>query len=364
LELARQILEHQMEQVRDAKKLGRRRTPLFYEAAAAYINAKRHLKQIDNTTKTMERLLLYVGDIPIDEVHQAHPKMLQLVDDLRAGVMPWAHGRDHFNGNSAPKPRKRKTIWAYLELTGRVLNFCRDTWRDEKNQPYLTATPTFTVDHLPDDARAPFALTWAQHHKFVPQLSALNQRLYLFDVNTGLRDREIVNLRWEWLHRIDGLGLFAVIPATWKVEVAGVMTEKPITKGGKHDRVVPINSVAASVLDDCRGDHDEFVFVYNGQPVTRVLNTSWKKSRARMHEIDSGFPGDLHFHDVRHTFGHRLKEAGVERETRETLLGHNSGNITDHYSQDDLQHLMRCSEKITRQTESVPVLHLANVYRR
>ena len=114
LEKARQILDHQMEQIRNAKKLGVRRVPYFYEAAAAYIKAKGHLKQIANTTATMERLLVYIGEIPIDEVHQAHPQLLQLVDDLRAGTTPWQHGRDHFNNDSAPKPRKRKTIWAYL----------------------------------------------------------------------------------------------------------------------------------------------------------------------------------------------------------------------------------------------------------
>ena len=175
-------------------------------------------------------------------------------------------------------------------------------------------------------------------------------------MNCGLRDRETVKLRWDWIHDIDGVGLIAVIPAKWKGE--------SITKGGKYDRVVPLNRICLSILEECGGQHNEFIFIYDGKPVTRMVNTNWNNARKDTAEQLADFPADLHFHDCRHTFGHRLLEAGVDKDTRRALLGHKSGDITDHYSQGDLIHLTRCVNKITIPNKAVPVLSLAKVYKR
>ena len=45
-------------------------------------------------------------------------------------------------------------------------------------------------------------------------------------------------------------------------------------------------------------------------------------------------------HDLRHTFGHRLRAAGVSLEDRQDLLGHKSARITTHYSAPDLIRLL------------------------
>jgi integrase len=37
-------------------------------------------------------------------------------------------------------------------------------------------------------------------------------------------------------------------------------------------------------------------------------------------------------HDLKHTFGRRLRDAGVSFEDRQDLLGHRAGRITTHYS--------------------------------
>ncbi len=43
---------------------------------------------------------------------------------------------------------------------------------------------------------------------------------------------------------------------------------------------------------------------------------------------------------MRHTFGHRLRAAGVSCEDRQDLLGHKSARITTHYSSPDLVRLL------------------------
>ena len=49
---------------------------------------------------------------------------------------------------------------------------------------------------------------------------------------------------------------------------------------------------------------------------------------------------------LKHTFGGRLRAAGVGFEDRGDLLGHRSGLITTHYSQAELTNLIEAADKI------------------
>jgi len=48
---------------------------------------------------------------------------------------------------------------------------------------------------------------------------------------------------------------------------------------------------------------------------------------------------------MRHTFGHRLRAAGVSIEDRKALLAQKVDDITTHYSAPDLAHLLECAER-------------------
>jgi hypothetical protein len=50
-------------------------------------------------------------------------------------------------------------------------------------------------------------------------------------------------------------------------------------------------------------------------------------------------------HDLKHTFGRRLRAAGVSFEDRQDLLGHKSRRITTHYSEAELANLIAAAEK-------------------
>jgi hypothetical protein len=54
----------------------------------------------------------------------------------------------------------------------------------------------------------------------------------------------------------------------------------------------------------------------------------------------------IRVHDLKHTFGRRLRAAGVSFEDRQDLLGHRSGRITTHYSQAELTSLIEAAEKV------------------
>ena len=53
-------------------------------------------------------------------------------------------------------------------------------------------------------------------------------------------------------------------------------------------------------------------------------------------------------HDLKHTFGRRLRAAGVSFEDRQDLLGHRSGRITTHYSAAELSRLIEAAEQRRR----------------
>ena len=61
-------------------------------------------------------------------------------------------------------------------------------------------------------------------------------------------------------------------------------------------------------------------------------------------------------HDLKHTFGRRLRAAGVSFEDRQDLLGHRSGRITTHYSAAELSRLIESANAVCEQDSKKPEL--------
>ena len=70
-------------------------------------------------------------------------------------------------------------------------------------------------------------------------------------------------------------------------------------------------------------------------------NTAWQRARI---EADLG---DLHVHDLRHTVGMRLREAGVKEETIADILWHTRRGMTAHYSMAQVVEIRDALELIT-----------------
>lgn len=71
-----------------------------------------------------------------------------------------------------------------------------------------------------------------------------------------------------------------------------------------------------------------------------MVNNGWRNAR----KITS-LP--VRVHDLKHTFGRRLRSAGVSFEDRQDLLGHKSSRITTHYSAAELQNLWEAANKVS-----------------
>ena len=63
-------------------------------------------------------------------------------------------------------------------------------------------------------------------------------------------------------------------------------------------------------------------------------------------------------HDLKHTFGRRLRAAGVSFEDRQDLLGHKSGRIITHYSAAEISNLIAASNKVCQSRSTGPALTL------
>jgi integrase len=107
-----------------------------------------------------------------------------------------------------------------------------------------------------------------------------------------------------------------------------------------EDRLVVVNDVARSVIDRCRGVHATHVFTYRGKPIRRMLTSAWVRARLRTNL------SHVRVHDLKHTFGRRLRAAGVSFEDRQDLLGHRSGRITTHYSAAELTRLIEAANRV------------------
>ena len=65
--------------------------------------------------------------------------------------------------------------------------------------------------------------------------------------------------------------------------------------------------------------------------------------------------GEMYFVD-KHTFGRRLRAAGVSLENRKALLGHKNGSVTSHYSGAELGQLIDAANKVSVTDSRGPVL--------
>ena len=197
---------------------------------------------------------------------------------------------------------------------------------DEDDLTWLNMSPKIKL--LPNtNKKKPHPLDWDEQAQLFRELPEHLGDMALFAVNTGCRDAEICGLRWDYEVEVPALS----------TSVFSIPSE--LVKNA-DERLVVLNRVAASVIEARRGQHKTWVFTYKGHPVTRMMNTAWKKARAR-----AGLP-QVRIHDLKHTFGRRLRAAGVSFEDRQDLLGHRSNRITTHYSAAELTVLIEAANRV------------------
>jgi len=352
---AERYLARRLEEIRQATVYGVRPDRIFRIAATKYLNENQHKASIVSDAYMLQSLDPFVGEVPLSKLYDGT-------------LQPYIAAR-------RASGIKSKSINNALSIVRRILNLAARKWRDEHGLTWLETPPLISMLHT-HDARRPYPLSWEEQTALLQELPDHLAKMALFNVNTGTREQEVCHLRWDWEIEVPELDTCVfLIP-----EDFGGRTKNSGVKNGE-DRLVVLNDVARSVVESCRGKHPERVFTYEGKPVGRMNNSAWEKARIRTAMkmyVDSGkvipaellregqrgtlitgelkqfmesaMPGlaNVRVHDLKHTFGRRLRATGAPLETRKALLGHKNGDITSHYSAPEIDELLEASNRVCR----------------
>jgi integrase len=157
---------------------------------------------------------------------------------------------------------------------------------------------------VPDDARGP-----------------TERALYLTAAMTGLRQGELIGLRWsdvDWPAR------------RVRVRRNFVRGEYGTPKSKRSSRAVPLADRVAGQLDqlhqasDYSGDDDlVFAHPHTGKPIDRSKLLKRFKAALRLAGVR-----EVRFHDLRHTFGTRMAAHGVPMRALQEMMGHRDFKTT------------------------------------
>ena len=308
-EEAESWLIFQLEGLRQIHLFGIRPRKTFDEAAAKYLIDHQEKVSLPQDIYLLERLVPFIGKLTLDQIHDG--TLASYIKDRKA------------------KGLAHKTINLGLGIVRRILNLAARSWRDEDGKTWLETPPLITMLPLLGFQREPRPITWAEQRRIMPLLPDHLAKMVLFDLNTGAREEVVCGLKWEWEISISELG----------TSVFDIPREN--VKGRKRSRVLVCNTVAQSIIEAQRGKDAVYVFPYQGHRIETMNNNAWQRARKL-----AGIP-DLHIHDLRHTVGMRLREAGAREETIADILWHTRQGMTAHYSVVQIDELLEASNRIT-----------------
>ena len=305
--------------MRKANVYGIRVERFFRQAATKFLLDYQHKRSIDRYAQSLKILDQHIGDLPLRQVHQ--------------GTL------EDFIQHRRTQGMRANTINRDLAVVRRILALAVRLWRDESGLTWLKTAPLLQLLDC-DDARKPYPLSWDEQARLFERLPEHLREMALFKVNTGTREQEVTCLQWSWEVSIPELKTSVfVVPGN------GV-------KNGE-DRLVVMNAEARAVINRQRGKSSEYVFTYSkGKPIDCINTKAWRRARE-----EAGLP-QVRVHDLKHTFGRRLRAKGVSHETRQVLLGHKNGQITTHYSAVEIGELIAAVEKVSWSGSSAPTLTL------
>lgn len=329
---AESYLARRIEEIRQAKIYGVRPKRTFKEAATKYLLENQHKVSIHDDADHLKLVCSFIGNLTLEQVHNGT-------------LLPFINSRKAMG-------RKTKTINLALGVIRHILNLAATQWIDENGLTWVTTSSKIKL--LPvHDARDPYPLSWDEQSRLFNELPMHLRQMALFKVNTGCREQEVCQLQWKWEIRVPELNTSVFIIPSHIVQGG---KNKQLVKNG-HDRLIVLNEAAQAVLKQVRGCNQEYVFSYRGKAVTKMNNTAWKRARKV-----AGLP-QVRVHDLKHTFGRRLRSTGVGFEDRQDLLGHKSGRITTHYSAAELHNLIEAANKVCDRSRQGPVLTLLRINR-
>jgi integrase len=300
---------------------------LFCDAAKRYLIEceRRGVRTVDLIGYHVSLVLPYIGTKPLEAIHSG--AMESFCDDRVETVSP-------------------TTVNRTLEVVRSILTKAARVWRNDDGTPWLASAPL--IEMLDESPRQPYPLSRVEQSKLFAELPKHLERMARFAVNTGLRDENVCGLRWAWEVKVTDpkCSVFVVPAEEFK---------------GKRPHVAILNDAAMEVVESCRGEHDDYVFTYRNElkalapdRVDTINNTAWQNARKR-----AGL-AHVRVHDLRHTFGQRLRDAGVSEEDRAVLLGHSTKSMPSHYAAPTIARLVELANLVQKSRDATTILRVVN----
>ncbi|MCH5582101.1 tyrosine-type recombinase/integrase [Pseudomonas syringae] len=346
---AERYLIHRLEQIRQQKVYGVRQVRTWRDAAMKFLVEIKDQPSFKLSAHHLSQLDPFIGDMPLTHIDD---QALEPFIKDRLATKTLADGK-------VKKGVSNRTVNISIERVVRVLSLCARKWRDSERRPWLDSVPMLSKLEEKKSSRKPYPMSWEEQSILFGELPAHLQTMALFKVNTGCREQEVCKLRWEWEITVPELNTSVfLIPA----DFGGRHARSGVKNG--DERLVVLNSVARSIIEKQRGVSKDWVFPFNDTAMHRMNDSAWKKARVRAAKLwqeknlRPAHPGylSIRIHDLKHTFGRRLRAAGVTEEDRKALLGHKNGSITSHYSGAELGHLIEAANMVSATDSRGPVL--------
>jgi integrase len=308
----------------------------FNTVAAKHLNESTKVS-IKEDARYIEQLAPYIGVSPMNQIYRGygeHNKPTPL---------------ERFILDRAKDKVTARTINYALTVLNIIGNKAVKRWRGTGGKPFI---PFWAGVHLIDQEEAKSLglkakrvvgpISWEEQTILFNELPDLNRDMCLFSANTGCRAQEVCQLQWQWLvQRNDGI---------WFFELPSDLVKNRI------GRVVVLNDIAKSVIQKRHGEHPEYVFVYKNHSVTSMGGTAFQKARKRATNRLASIR-NVGVHNLKHTYGARLRAAGVPEEDRNFLTGHKGKmSMTTYYSAPELKKMLEYSNRVCEQNDKLVLL--------
>lgn len=339
VEEAEDYLIAQKQLIKSETTDGVRRPVTLDEAAARFIaeQAEKGLPSWENDASMLKPLIAMLGSLTID----------QISDEALAPFIAFRKRQG----------RKHKTINHTLGSVRTICNLAARAWKFDNGLTWLDRAPVITMLDE-SDKTPPRPLAWSEQSVLILELPKHLRGMVLFALNTGVREDVVCNLQWDWEARVQ---------ISEEKTISVFVVPRDHVKGRRHERIIVCNSVAQETVDAQRGVHPDYVFTYprpvkggrvDHQPIQHINNNGWQKARDR-----AGLR-DLRVHDLRHTVGMRLRNAGVSGRTQDAILWHSNGNMTEHYAIAQIREIYDALQLIAQPSKDFETMDLHALIRR
>ena len=207
-----------------------------------------------------------------------------------------------------------RTVNTYTKQVRQIMRKAMNDWE------WIDRVPKFRI--LPTPKKRVRFITREEADLLIDQLPEHLARMARFSLETGLRRSNVTQLKWS---EID-------------LEQRRAWVHPDETKN-KEPLAVPLTNAATVVLRQCAGDHGEYVFVYEGQPVHQTSTAAWYKALRRcgfgaveMVEGDEVFRPNFRWHDLRHTWASWHVQEGTQLHELQALGGWETLEMVQKYA--------------------------------